>query len=205
MNRMVVGFCIFIATMIPASAHISGEAQGLSACSLTEASAPAVRSLRLGMSVDQLAALFPGSAKRREVREALERAKAGTGNALTLIAFDPLADGGGERFAGVSAVSASAYKSRVVAFNVFYVGTSWPTVDEWVAKLAEAYGLPAASRWSAGPSENPNKVLACGGIEIEAAIQGGGSSISVRNREVLKGLDERGNAGEERKRREFKP
>ena len=72
-------------------------------------------------------------------------------------------------------------------------------------KVAQSYGLPAAARWEAGPNENPSRVLGCSGIEIEAAIQGGGSSISIRNKEALKGMAERLNAADERKRREFKP
>src|SRR5689334_9318001 len=109
MNRLVVGFCIVAAAMMPAFARVTGEAQGGSGCGLTEASAPAVRGLRLGMSVDQLAALFPGGAKRKEVKDALERAKA-RGSEPVLIGFDPSTDGGGERFAGVASVSARAYQ-----------------------------------------------------------------------------------------------
>jgi hypothetical protein len=56
-----------------------------------------------------------------------------------------------------------------------------------------------------GPNETPNKVLTCNGIEIEAAIQGGGGSIKIRNTEQVKGGDQGRNPGEEKKRREFKP
>ena len=204
MKRLVIGFCIIVVSLIPASAKVTGEppAQG---CSLTEATAPAVRSIRLGMSVDQLVGLFPGSAKRKEIREALEKARASTGNEPVMLAFDPAADAGGERLAGVDSVSASVYKGRVIAFNVVYVGTTWRTIDEWVEKLAQTYGLPAAARWAACPNENPNRVLGCSGIEIEAAIQGGGSSIGIRNREALKGMAEGLNAADESKRRQFKP
>jgi hypothetical protein len=204
MKRIVIGFCIVIVMLVPAYATVMGEppAQG---CNLTEANAPAVRSLRLGMTVDQLVGLFPGSAKRKEMQEALGKAKAATGNEPVILAFDPAADAGGQAFAGVDSVSASVYKGRVIAFTVTYVGTSWRTIDEWVGKLAQSYGLPAAARWEAGPNENPNRVLGCSGIEIEAAIQGGGSSISIRNKEALKGMSERLNATDESKRREFKP
>jgi hypothetical protein len=205
MNKMVVGLCIAAVSLVPAYAEVAGGPRAQSACALTEANAPAVRTVKLGMGVDQLVALFPAGAKRREVREAVERARNPAGNAPVTLVFNASADGGGERFAGVDTVSATVHRGRVIAFSVFYAGTSWSTVDEWVAKVAEAYGLPAASRWAAGPGETPNKVLACNGIEVEAAIQGGGSSISVRNRELLKGADERVNTGEEKKRREFKP
>ena len=201
MNRMVVGFCIVALTLIPAYARMRGEPQAQPACGLTESNSPAVRGIRLGMGVDQLVALFPASAKRKEVRDALDRARAG--NEIVQVLFDPTADG--ERFAGVESVGARIYKGHVAAFNVSYVGTTWGSIDEWVAKLAEAYGLPDSSRWAAGPSESPNKVLACNGIEVEAALQGGGSSISVRNRELLRGMGERGSAGEDKRRRDFKP
>src|SRR5437763_14678952 len=100
MKRIVIGFCIIVVTLIPASADVTGEppAQG---CNLTEATAPAVRSLRLGMSVDQVVGLFPGSAKRKEIREALEKVRASTGNEPGMLALAPAAAAGGERFAGV--------------------------------------------------------------------------------------------------------
>lgn len=204
MKRMVIGFCIIVVTLIPAYAEVTGEPQA-QGCSLTEATAPAVRGIRLGMSVDQLVGLFPGSAKRREMREALEKAKSSTSNEPVVLLFDPAADAGGERFAGVDSVSATVYKGRAIAFHVIYVGTTWRTIDEWVEKVAQSYGLPAAARWETGPNENPSRVLGCSGVEIEAAIQGGGSSISIRNKEALKGMAERLNAADERKRREFKP
>jgi len=204
MKRILIGLCIVAVTLIPAYARGTGEppAQG---CNLTEANAPAIRSLRLGMSVDQLVGLFPGSTKRKELREALEKVKASTSNEPMVLAFDPVADAAGQAFVGVDAVSASVYKGRVIAFTVAYIGTSWRTIDEWVGKLAQSYGLPAAARWEAGPNENPSRVLGCSGIEIEAAIQGGGSSISIRNKEAFKGMSERLNAADESKRREFKP
>ena len=205
MKRMVVGLCIVAAALMPAYARVERGPQSQAACALTEANSPAVRGIRLGMGADQLAALFPGSAKRREMRDALEKAKASAGSEPVMLIFDPATDGGGERFAGVVSVSARVQGGRVVAFHVFYAGTAWGSIDEWVGKLAEAYGLPTAARWAAGPGESPNKVLACNGIEVEAALQGGGSSIAVRNTAQLKGADDRTSAAEERKRREFKP
>lgn len=204
MKRIVMGFCIVALTLTSAYTNVTGHPPTQSRCSLTEAGAPGVRDIRLGMSLDQLLALFPGGNKRRELRDALAKAKAATGNETVTLAFDPAADGGGERFAGVESVAVGVYQSRVVDFNVLYVGTTWRTIDEWVAKLTEAYKLPDASGWVVGPSESPNKTLRCKGVEIEAAIQGGGSSIRVRNTEYLKGT-EPAQAGEERKRREFKP
>ena len=184
---------------------VCGQASpGQSRCNLTEATSPAVRGVRLGMSTADLLALVPGSSKRKEMRDALETARAASSEVVYL-SFDPSTDATGDRFAGVESVGAGIYRGRVADFTVVYGGATWRTIDEWVAKLAESFNLPGGQEWAEGPSENPNKVLRCGGIEIEAAIQGGSSSIKVRNTEPLKDAQERARTDEERRRRTFKP
>ena len=173
-------------------------------CELTEANAPNVRGLRLGMTTQQVADLFPASTKRRELKDAIEKAKSERGNEVVYLAFDPARDGGGEKFAGVESVLAGVQKGRVADFAISYYGTAWRNIDEWVAKLSEAFKLPSAREWVEGPSENPNKVLRCSGIEIEAANQGGGCSVRIRM-ESVKGASGHTGSSDENKRREFKP
>jgi hypothetical protein len=138
------------------------------------------------------------------MKEMLEKARA-AGSEVVYLSFNPATDASGNQFAGVESVGASIYKGRVADFTVFYIGATWRTIDEWVAKLSESFNLPGGPEWVAGPSENPNKVLKCGGIEIEAAIQGDSGSIKVRNTEPLKDAQERARTEEERRRRAFKP
>jgi hypothetical protein len=157
------------------------------------------------MSLEQLLALFPGSSKRKEMKDAIDRAKSANSGEVVYLSFLPATDASGDRFAGIDSVSAGIYKGRVMDFSVVYVGPTWRTIDEWVMKLSESFNLPGVQEWMVGPNENPNKVLKCGGIEIEAAIQGGGGSIQVRNTESLKGMQERDIGEEERRRRVFKP
>ena len=200
MRKRVMAF--FTIVVVPLSAYSQTPSQ--SRCSLTEASSPIVRGLRLGMTTDQLLALFPASAKRKETRDAVEKAMAATGNQPVYLSFDPSTDSAKE-FAGVESISAGLYKGRVTDLSVVYSGATWRTTDEWLAKVSEAFKLPAAQDWTVGPSENPNKVLNCDGIEIEAAIQGGSASIRIRNTAHLRGIEERAAAAEERKRREIRP
>lgn len=205
MNKRVMA--VFTLVLMTISAHSQAATQPLTQarCNLTASTAPDIRGLRLGMTTESLLALFPGSSKRKEIRDALEKVKASTSEEITYLSFYPATDGSGGKFAGIDSVSVGLYKGRAVDFNILYVGTPWRTIDDWVAKLSETLTLPGAPEWVAGPNESPNKILRCNGIEIEAAIQGGGSSIRIRNAEALKGMAERGNAGEEKKRREFKP
>jgi hypothetical protein len=205
MKKMSITFFTLSLLAIPAYGRAIDPQPAQSRCSLTEANSPDVRGVRLGMSMDQLLALFPGSSKRKEMKEAVERAKAAAGSEVVYLTFDPALDAPGDRFAGVDSVSAGIYKGRVTDINVLYVGPTWRTIDEWVAKLSEAYNLPGMQEWVIGPNETPNRMLKCAGIEIEAAIQGGGGSIRVRNTETLKGAQERAIADEERRRRTFKP
>jgi len=134
------------------------------------------------MSTQQLLALFPGVAKRKEMKDAIEKAKSATGPEAAYLGFEPATDGDAQQFAGIESVLAGVVKGRLVDFSVQYGGETWSSIDQWVAKLSESLKLPGKDSWVTGPNENPNKVLRCDGIEIEAAIQGGSASIRVTNR-----------------------
>jgi len=157
------------------------------------------------MSIEQALALFPGSSKRWEMRDAIERARSHSGGETVYLAFDPSADARGESFSGVDSVSVGIYKGRVVDFSVLYLDPAWKNIDEWVAKLAGTLGLPRPADWAAGPDENPNRILKCNGVDIQASVQGSGGSIRVRNTEYMKEMEGRTYSGEEKRRREFKP
>ncbi len=202
MKKIGIGLVSLALITIPTYPSVTRQ-PAQSRCSLTEANSPSVRGLRLGMTAEQVIALFPGSAKKKEMKTALDKARSTTGRDTVFVSFDSSTSANKERFAEVGSISVGFYKARVKDLDVEYVGTSWTTVDEWVGKLSETFKLPSLEAWVAGPSENPNKVLKCNGIEIEAASRGGGASIRIRDSEYS--MREGTNAGEERKRREFKP
>ena len=189
-----------LASMMITDIQVTTRASAQSRCGLTEATAPGIRGLKLGMSVEQVTALFPGSTKRKETREALVRAK--TGSDVVYVTFEP-EDGGKDQNADVASFSAGFLKGRVIGISVQYLGPEWKNVDEWIAKLSETLGLPGVNNWQPGPSETPNKVLRCSGIEIEAAMEGGGGSITIRSTENRSDSQDR--AREEKKKRDFKP
>ncbi|MEK6287519.1 MAG: hypothetical protein AABO57_17385 [Acidobacteriota bacterium] len=182
MNKRAMAFFMLVFVTLSANS----QALSQSKCSLTKDNSPSVRGLRLGMSTEQLLALFPGSAKRwanepKTMRDARERAMAATSNETAYLSFDPATDAAKEQFTDVLSVSVGLHKGRVVDFSVTYADATMSTIDEWVAKVAEMFKLPGTQAWMVGPSENPNKVLKCDGLEIEAALQGGSASIRIRN------------------------
>ena len=189
-----------LASMMITDIQVTGRAFAQSRCSLTEATAPGIRGLKLGMSVEQVTALFPGSSKRKETKEALAKAKAAS--EVVHVTFEP-SDSGKDQNADIVSFSAGFDKGRVIDLSVQYLGPEWKNVDEWIAKLSETLGLPGVNNWQPGPSETPNKVLRCSGIEIEAAMEGGGGSITIRSTENPNDSHDR--AREEKKKRDFKP
>jgi hypothetical protein len=195
--------------MIPAHQQTTNAQVAQSRCDLTEANAPTVRGVKLGMTAEQLLALFPGSGERAEIKDTLNRARTASGDEIVQLSFDPATYSTKDRFAQVDQVSVTLHKGRVVSFTVAYDGPpdgpAWKSADEWAAKLSESFKLPGAQAWSFKPDENPAKVLKCSGVEIEAVVGGGAGSITVRSANFLKEAQQPSSADQEKKRREFKP
>jgi hypothetical protein len=205
MNKNAVALITMIVVTISVISHAATHKSTQTRCSLTEATAPSIRGLRLGMTADELLALFPGVAKKKELKAAIEQAKSTSAVDAAYLGFDPATDGDAQRFAGVDSVSAGVYKGRVVDFIVQYGGATWKDVDEWIVRLSETFPALSAQSWTTGANEAPSKVLSCDGIVIEAAILGGGASIRMRSNAYIQGIEERAKAAEEKKRQATKP
>jgi hypothetical protein len=209
MNRLVMTFFALALVMVTAYARPSGP-PAQSRCNLTEANSPNIRGIKLGMTTEQLLALFPGSGDKADIKDMLDKAKVPASFEAAYLTFDPTAYTSRERFARINAVSVTIYKGRVVEFGVFYIGPSssgpaWRNVDEWIAKLSEAFSLPGAQEWAAGPNANASKTLRCNGFEVEASVDEGAGSIKLRSLTNLRELQDRMNAEPDRRRREFRP
>jgi hypothetical protein len=206
MKRLTISILAVVLSAIPAASQQPNERK----CNLSESNAPAIRGIRLGMSVDQLLDLFPGSRDRAGVRQALDAAKSPKGYDSAKLDFDlsqyPNLDG----FAGVSTVRITTYKNQVRAFRVDYkpqytdaAQPYWETVDQWIAKLSEAFGLPEAKDWI--PNGDRYKILKCNEFEIEASNLNGAGAISLRNTRFGSELQKRVQAEADGKRKAFKP
>ena len=205
MKKLVTALSAVALVMLSSSSLASNPYPVQTRCNLTEATAPKVRGLHLGMSIQQFLALFPAITKKKEMKDTIEKLKSATGDEVVTLGFDPVVDGDANSFAGIESVGATFYKGRVMDFSAQYGGSTWGSVDEWVAKLSESFNLPRAQDWMSGPNESPNKILNCDGIQIEAAIQGGSASIRVRNAGYLRESEERARAAEDKKRKDVKP
>ncbi|HEY7544463.1 MAG TPA: hypothetical protein VID27_06260 [Blastocatellia bacterium] len=194
---------VLLITSSIATGQTANQQSAATGCNLTETTAPAIRGIRLGMTAEQLLALFPGSSEKAAIKRALEEAKSPKSYDIGRLYFQISEYAEKDRFAGVDYVSVVTYKDRVTEFTVLYNGPNsdgpyWRHIDEWIAKLSEAFGLPGAAYWEGG-------TLKCSGIEIIADIQSGAGKISLRNPAYHKEVRDHAKAYEEKKRREFKP
>jgi len=118
-----------------------------------------------------------------------------------------------ERFAGIDSFFVTVFDGTVTTLRVSYAkshetpgGASWPGLDDFIAKLSEAFTLPPARSWIfASPSE---KSLRCEGFEVSASNSNFTGSITMRlipYSTYVDALNLRRAADEENLRREFKP
>jgi hypothetical protein len=149
-------------------------------CRLTMAQVPGVGALRLGMTAEQVLALFPGSSQDAEVRSTLSRPPSPLGVSSFIIRPDKYQSKA--KYAGISQITFSLLDGRVSSFSIGYNGPEWPHVDKFVAKVVEGTNLPAAGAWQAyAGMDTQLKILTCKDFEIRvfAGGQGGNQNYVV--------------------------
>lgn len=171
----------------------SADAQDKPTCQLTLAGAPDIKGIRLGMTPEQLLALFPGGNEDAEVRSSLSRAPSEFGVSSFLIR--PAQYQSKERFAGVNQITFTLLDGRVSSFSVGYNGPEYSHVDKFVAKTVEGTSLPPADQWEAYVGmDNQLKTLKCKDFEVRVFAGGQGGNLNyvlMRDLEADKKLKDR--------------
>lgn len=176
-------------------------------CSLPAAQVPGVGGLKLGMTVEQVLALFPGSGEDPEVRSSLAKPASPLGVSGLLIRPDRYRSK--EKFAGVSQITFNLLDGRVSTFSAGYNGPEWPHVDKFVAKVVEGTGLPGVDAWEAyAGMDDQLKTLRCLDFEIRVFAGGQGGNLNyvlMSDREAERTLKERRVKAREKAAQEPKP
>jgi hypothetical protein len=163
------------------------------ACTLTLSEAPMIDRLKLGMKVDEILALFPGSKDDAELRSELSKPPGRFGNSTFLLTpskYPSTAD-----FKAVSRLTFTMLDGNVSSFTVNYNGPQWPHVDKFVEKVIEGKNLPTADQWEAYVGmDTQMKTLNCTGFSIRVFSGGESGSMNyvlVEDVEADKKLKER--------------
>ena len=168
-------------------------------CKLTVAQAPAIRGLRLGMTIDQTLALFPSAQADSDVRGQLGGDYFGSQSAYV----HPAEYEAKEKFVGVNFINLSFLDGRLTNFSINYKGPEWKSDEQFAASVAEALNLPGVGSWKPIPN---GLALSCEGFRI-GVLRTGANSISVNDLrvDVRKIVNDRAEVAREQARRAFKP
>ncbi len=159
-----------------------------------------MKGLRLGMTPEQVLALFPGSEEDAEVRSSLSRPRTEFGESEFLIR--PAKYESGEKFAGLKQIVIDLLDGRASRFHIEYNGPEYSHVDKFVAKFIEGTNLPAVDQWEAYVGmDSQLKTLKCKDFEIKVFTGGQGGNLNyvdIRDLEADKKLEDRRKKAEEK-------
>ncbi len=192
---------LLIALVLGVVSAASGQtaSTGAGECKLTLAQAPAVRGIRMGMTVDQALALFPGTEESKYLRTQLLRNNFG----FQYLNFSPGQYESKEKFVGVDLLSINFLDGGIVSFSIRYNGPEWRSNEQFAATVAEALRLPGSESWKPTPN---GRAITCNGFEV--SVQKGSQNwISLRGTgaDLNKILSEREEVPKEQARRAWRP
>jgi len=162
-------------------------------CSLTMAGAPNVKGLKLGMTPDEVLALFPDSKEDEEVRKHLSQPPSPFGVSDFIIRPEKFQSK--DKFKDVTQITFNLLDGRVSGLTVGFNGPEHTHVDQFVSKFIQGTNLPPADQWQAYEGmDTQMKTLACKDFEVRAFIGGEGGKLNyilMRDLEAEKKLKER--------------
>jgi hypothetical protein len=144
---------------------------------LTMAEDRGINGLRLGMTTEQVLALFPGSKVDEEVRSSLSSPTSPLG--VSGFTIRPEKYSPKSKFDGISQIVFTLLDNRVSTLYVgYHNSTTWRHVDDFVKKFSRGTKLPPADSWEPYVGmEDQLKSMKCKDYEIK--VFAGGENISV--------------------------
>jgi hypothetical protein len=153
------------------SSSVAQPEQTRTNCSLTKADAPVVNGLKLGMTPEEVLALFPGSKDDPELRSQLLRPASQLGVSNFVVHPENLEPN--DKFAAFSQFTFNVLDGRVSSLNIGYNGPAYSDVDEFVTKFVKGTKLPPADQWQAYTGmDNQLKILTCKDFEVRVFAGG---------------------------------
>jgi hypothetical protein len=147
-------------------------------CTLHKDQGPEIGGLRLGLTVDQVLALFPGSKEDAELRPAIAKPPSPFGVSTFMIKPDRYATKA--KFDGIREIVLTFLDGRVSGFSANYLSGNWKHVDEFVTKFTTGSNLPPVESWEAYPGlDTQQKSLKCDGFEV--TLFAGGEALNVNH------------------------
>lgn len=194
-----------VMTFIAAAAlSTAGQTVTAPAIPCTVKVAPVIRGIKLGMTTNDVLAMFPGSRENEMVRNSLTAGQNYGSFGLTGFFVFPSQYPSKERFSGVSTINFTFVDERLVQYGIAYDGPPWPHAADFINKIASAFKLPPAENWTV--DQGVYKAVSCDGFKVRTSVSNSGASISVLTGEDPSKIQtERRAASEEKRRQDFRP
>jgi hypothetical protein len=177
-----------------------------SKCKLTLAQAPVIRGLRLGMTSDELFAIFTANGREEFDRvQQLKNAELYPNYGYASFQFDPSNYATKVRFTGIGRLTLGLFDRKVVSISVDYWNT--PQFDrpgQAMEIITRQFGLPEFKDWPGSSEYLSYASLPCDGFTFQVYSGSGSISISLTDLAYIKIADERKKAGLAKKLGDFK-
>ena len=162
----------------PAMASNTASAErSTSNCSLRRDVAPVLHGLKIGMSPQEVLALFPESKDDAEVKALLARPPSQFGG--TELVIHPQKYPSKDKFPGIDHINFSFLDGHAHTINVGYTGPAYAHIDEFVNKFVTGTSLPPADQWQAYPGmDTQMKTLTCQDFEVRVFAGGEGGNLN---------------------------
>jgi hypothetical protein len=175
-------------------------------CKLTLAQAPVIRGLRLGMTSDELFAIFPTSERQEFDRaQQLKSAELTPNYGFTIFQFNPYNYATKDRFTGIGSFTFGLFDGKVVAIVAYYSNT--PQFDregQLMEIITRQLGLPEFKDWPDYSENLSNPSLSCDGFTFKLNGLSGSFSIELADPTYKKIMEDRKKADLAKKREGFK-
>lgn len=172
---------------------VSPSAQEIVTCTLDMSQAPVLHGLKLGMTPDEVLALFPGSKDDPEMRAQLARPPSKLGTSSFVIRPERYENKA--EFVGITQMVVTLLDGQTSGFTIHHNGPQWTHVDNFVAKFIKGTSLPPAAHWEpyAGLDDQMKKVT-CADFAVTVFAGGEGGNLNyvqMQDLEAEKKLKER--------------
>jgi len=205
MNRILFACLLLLSGAAGSSAQTDPSSL---LCNLPREKAPAIRGIRLGMTLDEVRAQIPDISG--DYQAVLERAQKFPDFGAAALSVSPRETGKGQHFEGIDGFFFRLFDTRVVSYSVSYKGPdtnprgpTWPHADDFISRFAEAYHLPGPANWVLSEG---SRLLRCKGFEARiSASDTARVVITEPGNAWVEEQKKRREAFEEQLRHDFKP
>lgn len=194
MKKLII-FFLYLSVCLPV--------QGQEACTLT--TAPTIRGLSLGISLNSLYDLIPNARNDNQIRSIIANAKRERipkKVSIQLSRHDSLYQ---ELpiFKDIAYISIQMFNDSLTDISIQYDWPPWTKADDFIDKLKEHYKLPEAKYWQ---GDDNNKTIRCKEFLISVyAPFNGGAMVIMRDLLIEKKMAVIEKTIIENSRKEFKP